>query len=125
MTRRHFFIGFQKLLSYYLSDLRVSVAEQVAIFLFRYARQLKFYGVSVAQQAGSVQLLEGFVALTLQRQSQSQSHASSPPPGMRDVIQAVYTMLSALHTELGGCYACLPVYLCLYVSLCLCVCAYC
>jgi hypothetical protein len=93
MTQRQYFSGFQKLFSYFLTDPRAVVAEQVAIFLFKYARQLKFYGVSATQQAASIELLEGFLFRA--------EGLSGERPGLSDVAQAAYTMLSALHTELG------------------------
>lgn len=126
MTQRQFFSGFQKLLSFYLAiqgetsptitRTHTLLSEQVAIFLFRYARQLKFYGVMVAQLAASVRLLEAFLVvaqklpetpvkgLPLEEGEVWTRIATSvdTPVGIQDVIHATYTMLSALHTELGG-----------------------
>lgn len=94
MSARHYFSGFQKLLSFYMANPRMEIGEQVAIFMFKYARQVKFYAVPVRDQASSIQLLEQF----LLKSTDSSLFKTS---GIMDVVQSVYTMTSSLYTELG------------------------
>mmetsp|Transcript_9040 Transcript_9040/g.16962 ORF Transcript_9040/g.16962 Transcript_9040/m.16962 type:complete len:1292 (-) Transcript_9040:256-4131(-) len=105
MTARRFIAGFQKLLAFYLSNPRADVAEEVAIFMYRYARQMKYYALPVEQQAGSVRLLENFLAHSAEdtdAECRRDEDNMTLLSRIADVTQSVYTMLSALLTELGS-----------------------
>ena len=69
------------------------MAKDIVIFMYKYARLLKFYEVPVIQKAASIEFLQSYLD-----DLNDKDHNS---PGLSDVILSIYTMLSSLHTELG------------------------